>query len=133
MFVPLTKTTVSQPPVPVFHSDLNSHTLLFTSQTMSRSTAQQNWNTPVPTPITSKNAPIGVTSCTSHSIPNIPTTQHSTPYASAISTYSEIFHSGCGQKDGSSVYTPNVHFCNTTPPIKSESFSKVDDLLNVTR
>ena len=44
MFVLLTKTTVSQPPVPVLHSDLNSHTPLFTSQTMSRSTAQQNWS-----------------------------------------------------------------------------------------
>ena len=94
MFVLLTKTTVSQPPVPVLHSDLNSHTPLFTSQTMSRSTAQQNWITPVPTPITSRNAPIGVTSCTSYSIRNIPTTQHNTPYASAISTYSELFHSG---------------------------------------
>ena len=31
---PITKTTVSQPPVPVLHSDLNSHAHLFKSQTM---------------------------------------------------------------------------------------------------
>ena len=134
MFVPVTKTTVSQPPVSVLHSDLNPHAPLFTSQTMSRSTAQQNWNTPVPTPIISRNGPINVTSSTPHSIPYIPpTTQHSTPYAPAISTYSEIYHSGCGQNDGSSVYTPHVHFCNPPPPINSESYSHVDGLLNVAR
>ena len=60
MLVPITKTTLSQPPVPVLHSDPNSHAPLFTSQSISRSTAKQNWNTPVLTPTTSRNAPIDV-------------------------------------------------------------------------
>ena len=91
---------------------------------------QQNWKTPVSIPITSRNAPIGVTSCTLHSIQYIPsTTQDTTPYAPAISTISEIFHSGCGKNDDSSVYTPHVHFCNPSLP----NYSHVDGFLNVAR
>ena len=37
----------------------------------------------------------------------------------------------CGQNDGSSVYTPHVHFCTPPPTINSESYSHVDGLLNV--
>ena len=114
MFVPITKKNMQQPPVSVLHFKLNLHAPLFASQIMSRSTAQQNWNTPVPTPITSRTGPISVILSTPQSTPYIPKTQQCTPYAPAISTQSKVLHSGCGQNDGSSDYTPHIHLCN--PP-----------------
>ena len=108
---------------------------MFKSQTLPRSTVQQNWNTPVSTPPTTRNAPISVsvTLCTTHCFPYIPTTQHSTAYPTAILINCELFHSGCGQNDDSSVYTPHVHFCKPPLPNNSESYSNVDGLLNVAR